>query len=280
MEQWLLAHEATLRLGMFFGVFMAMAGWEWRTPCRTLRLTRWRRWSNNLALVLLNSLLLRLLFPAAAVGVAAWAQIHGWGLLNHVELPLWLALLLSVTALDLLIYWQHRLFHQLPWLWRLHRVHHADLDYDLTTGLRFHPLEILLSMLIKSAAILLLGPPLLAVLLFELILNGMAMFNHGNVQLPPALDNGLRRLLVTPDMHRVHHSIHLNEMHRNFGFNLSIWDRLFGSYAAQPKDGHRGMQIGLPDEPDPRRVDRLDGMLLLPFHAPTEQSRAGGPGVD
>jgi len=276
-EQWLLQHEVTLRLLAFFGIFSLMALWEIARPCRRLRVGKLLRWGNNIALVFLNSTLLRLIFPTAAVGMAAWAGEQQWGLLNQFQLPLLAATLLSMLLLDLLIYWQHRLFHRIPLLWRLHRVHHADPDYDVTTGARFHPLEIVLSMLIKFAAILLLGPPLVAVLLFEVILNGMAMFNHGNVSLPGAVDNWLRRLLVTPDMHRVHHSVRSDEMHFNFGFNLSLWDRLFDSYVAQPKEGHHQMQIGLKEFKRARDISWLSGLLLLPFKPldPSSRYRAG-----
>ncbi|WP_027857372.1 sterol desaturase family protein [Marinobacterium jannaschii] len=272
-DSWLLQHEVPLRLSAFFGIFMLMAGWELLRPRRVLRLGKLLRWGNNIALVFLNSALLRLLFPTAAIGMALWVQEQQWGLLNQLDLPLWLGVPLTLLLLDLLIYWQHRLFHRIPLLWRLHRVHHADPDYDVTTGARFHPLEILLSMLIKFAAILLLGPPLVAVLLFEVILNAMAMFNHGNVGLPETLDKWLRRGLVTPDMHRVHHSVRSDEMHFNFGFNLSIWDRLFSSYVAQPNQGHQQMQIGLPELDQPKDVSWLPGILLLPLKPLSSVSR-------
>jgi sterol desaturase/sphingolipid hydroxylase (fatty acid hydroxylase superfamily) len=187
------------------------------------------------------------------------------GLLAIYPLPPLLALVLAVVALDLAIWVQHVLVHAVPVLWRLHRVHHADLDYDLTTGARFHPLEILLSMLIKFAAILVLGPPVAAVVLFEVLLNATAMFNHANVRLPLGLDRRLRWVLVTPDMHRVHHSVEDDETNSNFGFNLSIWDRLFGTYLDQPRAGHECMTIGIRDRRDPLEVDRLPGMLALPF---------------
>ena len=261
----LIAHEGKLRLGVFLLVFGLMLVWENRAPKRSLTVSRWQRWRHNLALTALNTLLLRLLFPAAAVGLALSADAANFGLFNRLGLPFWFELPLAVLVLDLSIYWQHRLMHRVPMLWRLHRVHHADLDIDLTTGARFHPLEILLSMLYKWVVILLLGPTAVAVLIFELLLNGMAMFNHANVAMPRAVDRLLRRLLVTPDMHRVHHSIRRDETDSNFGFNLSLWDRWFGSYADQPADGHRGMTIGVAEFRDPRQVDRLPGMLTLPF---------------
>lgn len=242
-----------------------MALWETLRPCRPLSRSRALRWGNNLGLLLLNTLLLRLLFPAATVGLAVLAQGNGWGLFNYYDLPLWLALPLAVVLLDLGIYLQHALFHAVPLLWRLHRVHHADLDYDITTGTRFHPFEILLSMLIKFVIVMTLGPPVLAVLIFEVILNAMAMFNHGNVQLPLTLDRVLRCVVVTPDMHRVHHSILAQEANSNFGFNLSLWDRLFGTYRAQPAAGHQGMVIGLDRIRDPALCLWLPGLLWLPF---------------
>ncbi len=213
----------------------------------------------------LNTLLLRLLFPLAAVGVAAFAADNGWGLLNHYAAPFWLAVPVAVVAMDFAIWLQHVMVHAVPALWRLHRVHHADLDYDLTTGARFHPIEILLSMLIKFATIVVLGPPVLAVVIFEVLLNATAMFNHGNIRLPAALDRLLRWIVVTPDMHRVHHSVEDDECNSNFGFNLPWWDRLFGTYRDQPRGGHLGMTLGIRGHTDPREVDRLDGMLLLPF---------------
>lgn len=265
LEQTILQHEPSLRLGFFLGVFALVALWEWRAPRRALRLSKWLRWGNNLGLVVLNTVVLRLLFPAAAVGVAALAAQKGWGLLNIYPLPSWLAIPVAVVALDMVIWTQHVMVHAIPVLWRLHRVHHADLDYDLTTGARFHPIEIVLSMLIKFATILALGPPVAAVILFEVILNGMAMFNHGNIRLPDALDRVVRLLLVTPDMHRVHHSIEEDEANSNFGFNLSIWDRLFGTYRAQARAGQETMVIGVRGWDDPKAVAWLPGLLAMPF---------------
>jgi sterol desaturase/sphingolipid hydroxylase (fatty acid hydroxylase superfamily) len=258
-------HEATIRLGFFLGVFALMATWEVIAPSRARMLTRVQRWSSNLGLVVLNTILLRLLFPAAAVGVALTVNAQGWGLLNALSWPFWLEVLLALIVLDFAIWTQHVLFHAVPALWRLHRVHHADLDYDLTTGARFHPIEIILSMLIKFAVIAALGPPVVAVILFEVILNAMAMFNHANIALPARVDRALRWLVVTPDMHRVHHSIEDDETNSNFGFNLSCWDRLLGTYRAQPRAGQQGMTIGIRQYREPKRVDRLDGMLVLPF---------------
>jgi len=270
---WLVTHQTVLRLGCFSALLLLLMLAEHHWPRRRRRYSRWQRWPSNLGLVVLNSLVLRLLFPLTATGLALWAQQAGWGLLNQLPLPAAVSIALSVLLLDLLIYWQHRLFHRLPLLWRLHRVHHADPDYDVTTGNRFHPLEILLSMALKCLAILLLGVPPAAVVLFEVILNAMAMFNHSNLALPEKADRWLRRLLVTPDMHRVHHSILEREHHHNFGFNLAIWDRLFGSYLAQPDAGHLNMVIGLADCQEPEWNRRLDGMLRLPWRRPAATSR-------
>lgn len=258
-------HEISIRLGFFFGIFTLMALWEIVAPRRTLSLSKAQRWANNLGLIILNSIVLRLIFPTAAVGMAAFVAEQGWGMLNYYSLPLPVSVILAVVAMDLAIYLQHIMFHAVPVLWRLHRVHHADLDYDLTTGARFHPIEILLSLLIKFAAIVVLGAPVVAVVLFEIILNAVAMFNHGNVRLHLGFDQLLRLVLVTPDMHRVHHSIEDNEANSNFGFNLSIWDRLFGTYIAQPREGHENMAIGIHRYRDSNQVDKLPGMLALPF---------------
>jgi sterol desaturase/sphingolipid hydroxylase (fatty acid hydroxylase superfamily) len=261
----ILEYEAVIRLGFFVSVFVLMALWEMRRPARELRVSKALRWGNNLALVVLNSVLLRWLFPVAATGMAAFAQQQGWGLLNYYPLPFALAVVVSVIALDFVIWLQHVMVHAIPLLWRLHRVHHADLDYDVTTGARFHPLEIILSMLIKFASILLLGPPLLAVLIFEVLLNASAMFNHGNVRLSAALERWLRLIMVTPDMHRVHHSVEDDEANSNFGFNLPWWDRLFGTYREQPRADHRTMRIGIHRYQALREVVGLPGLLSLPF---------------
>lgn len=256
--------ELVIRLTAFIGVFAIIAFWENKSPCRPLKLNKIDRWLNNLGLVALNTVILRLVFPTAAVGVAALATEHSWGLLNQYPLGFGLSLLISIIMLDLVIYFQHVLFHAIPLLWRLHMVHHADMDYDVTTGLRFHPIEIILSMLIKFAAILVLGPSIIAVIIFEIMLNATAMFNHGNIHLPKWLDSTLRLLIVTPDMHRVHHSTIKTETNSNYGFSLSIWDRLFGTYRAQPKHGHDGMNIGLNQFRDPKK-QRLHWLLLIPF---------------
>jgi sterol desaturase/sphingolipid hydroxylase (fatty acid hydroxylase superfamily) len=264
-EQFILANEPIIRLGFFLGVFAVIAAWEVFAPRRALTVSKALRWASNLGLVVLNTALLRLLFPLAAVGLAAFSAQNGWGLLNHFEVPFWVAVPLAVIAMDFVIWLQHVMVHAVPALWRLHRVHHADLDYDVTTGARFHPLEIILSMLIKFATITVLGPPVVAVVIFEVLLNATAMFNHGNIRLPAGIDRLLRWVLVTPDMHRVHHSVEDDETNSNFGFSLTWWDRLFGTYRDQPRAGHLGMTIGIRGYTNPSEVDRLDGMLLLPF---------------
>jgi len=258
-------NEIIIRLGFFFGVLGIMAVWEMRAPRRTLTVSKALRWTNNLALVFLNSMLVRLIFPAAAVGMALFASEHGWGLFNYFQLPVLLAIVLSVVILDFIIYLQHVLVHAIPMLWRLHRVHHADLDFDVTTGARFHPIEILLSMLIKFATIAVLGPPVVAVIIFEVILNATAMFNHSNVRLPLSIDRVLRWFVVTPDMHRVHHSVEDDEANSNFGFSLPWWDRIFGTYRDQPRNGHDGMTIGIRTFRDTKHCGWLHGLLMLPF---------------
>lgn len=265
IENFVLQREAMVRLGIFALVFITMMAWELLAPRRILSVSKSVRWVNNLGLFVLNGIVLRLLFPAAAVGLAISVADMGWGLFNLLDLPFWFEVTAAVLVLDLAIYLQHILMHRVPLLWRLHRVHHADLDIDLTTGSRFHTIEIIVSMLIKWGVILLLGPALIAVLVFEILLNGMAIFNHANVSLPPSLDRLVRYLLVTPDMHRVHHSAIKRETDSNYGFNLSIWDRVFRTYIDQPEMGHDKMTIGIAEFRDARQVDRLPGMLALPF---------------
>ena len=268
--------EILLRGSVFLGVFIVIAIWEGLQPRRPRLLSRRSRWSANLGLLLVNSIALRLVFPLATVGMALSTAALGWGLFNRLEWPLWVEVTIAFILLDLAIYWQHRLSHVIPILWRLHRVHHTDVDFDCTTSLRFHTIEILLSMLFKWLFILLLGPAVLAVLIFEIVLNGMAIFNHANASLPAVFDRYLRWLLVTPDMHRVHHSSVKDETNSNYGFNLSAWDRLFGSYREQPQLGHEKMQIGLREFREPAQVSRLPSMLMIPFVG--RQSLPGEPG--
>jgi len=267
MTDFLLANEPLIRMAFFLGILLAMALWEVAAPRRRQEIPRLIRWSNNLGVVVIDTILVRLTFPIVAVGLAVMAEARGWGLFNILDLPAWLAFIASVLALDLAIYLQHVMFHAVPALWRLHRVHHADLEFDVTTGLRFHPVEILLSMGIKLAVVAALGPPAVAVLVFEVLLNATAMFNHSNIRIPAAIDRILRLIVVTPDMHRVHHSIHPSETNSNFGFNLPWWDRLLGTYRPQPREGHETMTIGI----EQFRTGRdlwLDRMLIQPLRGP------------
>ena len=265
MDQVALLHEPYIRLGVFGGVFVIMAIWELVAPRRQQAIDHRVRWPSNLGIAVLDALLVRVIFPTSAVGLALVADAAGWGLFHLIALPTWMAIVASVVLLDLAIYLQHVLFHAVPALWRLHRMHHADLAFDVTTGFRFHPIEILLSMLIKLATIAALGPPAIAVLVFEVLLNATSMFNHANVLIPPTFDHVLRWVVVTPDMHRVHHSIRSSETNSNFGFNLPWWDRLFGTYRPQPSAGQSGMTIGIEQFRDAREL-RLDRMLIQPFH--------------
>ena len=264
MVEAILENELVVRLGFFLAVFSIIALWELPMPRRKCEVSRWGRWPSNLGIVAFDAVLVRVFIPATTVTMALIAEEGGWGLFNQLVLPGWAAVLFSVIALDLVIYLQHVMFHAVPILWRFHRVHHADLDFDVTTGVRFHPIEILLSMGIKLAAVAVLGVPGIAVLIFEVLLNATSMFNHGNVRLPSNLDRVLRWIVVTPDMHRVHHSIIPREANSNFGFNLPWWDRLLGTYRAQPADGHEGMVIGI-GQFRTRRDLWLDWMLSQPF---------------
>jgi sterol desaturase/sphingolipid hydroxylase (fatty acid hydroxylase superfamily) len=259
-----IAAEPLIRLGAFLGVFAIVALWEAVAPRRRAAFTRRARWPHNFGLLVLNGVVVRLVAPGAAIAVALAGEAHGWGLVNALALPPWIAIPLAIVLLDLAIYFQHVTFHAVPALWRLHRVHHTDLDFDVTTGTRFHPIEILVSTLIKMAAVAAIGAPAVAVLVFEVLLNATAMFNHANGRLPVWLDRWVRLLVVTPDMHRVHHSIVYNETNSNFGFNLPWWDRLFGTYRAQPAAGHEAMTLGV-DAFRGREDLRLDRLLVQPF---------------
>jgi sterol desaturase/sphingolipid hydroxylase (fatty acid hydroxylase superfamily) len=267
--------EAWIRVGSFVLVFASMALWELAAPRRPQRIARRKRWPGNLGVLAIDTLVVRLLFPAAAFGFALFAESRNWGLLAGLDAPQWLEIVLTVVVLDMAIYAQHVLFHHVPLLWRLHRMHHADLEFDVTTGVRFHPLEILLSLAIKLAVIAALGAPALGVLLFEVLLNATSMFTHGNVRVPATLDVLLRRLLVTPEMHRVHHSIARCETDSNFGFNLSWWDRLFGTYRPEPAAGHLHMVLGVPKFRTEADL-RLDRMLLQPLRGGDDSEEQRG----
>ncbi len=275
----MLEQEPLIRGCVFASVFVMMALWEWWAPRRTTPFSRVLRWPSNLGIVVLNTIVARVLLPTTAIGLAIYAERSGWGFFNTYTFPVWVAVVLSVVVLDLVIYLQHVLFHAVPLLWRLHRMHHADLHFDATTGLRFHTLEILLSFVLKFAVVAALGAPALAVLIFEVLLSSASIFNHANISLPVWLDRYLRWLVVTPDMHRVHHSIHPNETNSNFGFNLPWWDRLFGTYRAQPKDGHEGMVIGIRQFRTERDL-MLDQMLVQPLRETADSYPINKRGAD
>lgn len=264
MGDFLLNHEPTIRLITFLTVLISMMVWEVATPRRRQEIPKVLRWTNNLSLVVIDTAILRLAFPVLAVGLAGIAKINGWGLFNMIDLPLWVAVIFAIMLLDLATYVQHIVFHAVPGLWRLHRMHHADLEFDATTGLRFHPAEIVLSMTVKLALVLAIGAPAVAVLAFEVILNAASIFNHSNIAMSPAVDRVVRLFLVTPDMHRVHHSIEPRETNANFGFSVPWWDRLFGTYLAQPAKGHLEMKIGI-EQFRSRRELWLDRMLVQPL---------------
>lgn len=260
-------HETIIRLSVFIGIFVLMALCELIIPRRPLTTSKTRRWFTNIGLTALNSIFISLIPALLAVGMAYKAADNGWGILNHFSLPPTLAIVITIVVFDCLIYWQHVFFHKIPILWRLHRVHHSDVDLDVTSGARFHTIEIFLSMLIKLLAIRIIGPPAMGILLFEVILNGSAMFNHSNIRLPLSIDRILRKVMVTPDMHRVHHSVYRDETDSNYGFFLPWWDYLFTTYTAQPRDGHDGMTIGLHEFRAPRD-QYLDRILMQPFTTP------------
>lgn len=255
--------EATIRLGVFLAILLSIMIWELKYPRRIAMVPRGRRWTSNIGISVLNRVAL-LIFPVLGVTVAAASGAWGWGLFNWASTPHWFAIVASVVLLDLAIYFQHRLFHAVPWFWRLHRMHHADVEFDVTTGVRFHPFEAMVSMLIKLAVVACLGAPVLAVLIFEIVLSSTSLFNHSNINLPIRIDGILRKLVVTPDMHRVHHSTNRHELNRNFGFSLSWWDHLFQTYKDQPAEGHDNMTIGLDVFRSPIDL-RLDNMLVQPF---------------
>lgn len=259
-------NEALIRLVVFLGLFSVLATVEALVPRRVRSQKRSQRWVTNWGITIANTVLLRLMaiaLPFLAVGAAIDAQAQGWGLFNALMLPTWIEVVAAILILDLAIWAQHLITHKVPILWRLHQVHHADVDMDVTTAIRFHPVEIALSMLLKIGLVYLLGPAAIAVILFEIILNGTAMFNHANIRLPLWLDAIVRRVLVTPDMHRVHHSVHRHEHDSNYGFALSIWDQMFGTYIPQPAAGHDEMEVGLEWQDD--RPARIGWALSLPF---------------
>ena len=260
----MMEYEPIIRLTSFIGVFLLMVSWEVVAPRRLRTMSKPKRWFVNIGIVVLDTVVVRLLFAGAAVGTAILAGEKGWGVLNVLDWPAWLAVVAAVVLLDVVLYLQHVMFHAVPVLWRLHMVHHADLDVDVTTGVRFHPIEVVLSMVIKLAAVVLIGASPWAVLVFEVLLNATSMFNHSNVRIPERIDRILRWLVVTPDMHRIHHSVIREETNSNFGFNLPWWDRLLGTYCRDPAQGQRGMTIGLDQFRNPDRLT-LPRILVLPF---------------
>jgi sterol desaturase/sphingolipid hydroxylase (fatty acid hydroxylase superfamily) len=259
-----ISSEAIVRLCFFAMIFSAVAILEKAVPRRNLLVSKRQRWFVNIAVQFIDTALLRLIFPVFPVGLALICSSRGWGILNYYSVPTVPAVIIGILALDLAIYLQHVMFHAIPLFWRVHMVHHTDRDIDLTTGLRFHPVEIILSLLIKFGAVVATGAPPLSVLIFEIMLNGTAMFNHGNLRLPLAMDETIRKVMVTPDMHRVHHSVIMRETNSNYGFSFSFWDRIFGTYRAQPVDGHDKMKIGLADYSDERPL-KLLSMLVMPL---------------
>lgn len=264
MSSYLLAHEPLIRFGSFFAILIVMAVWEFLAPRRQPQTSKPKRWFGNLGIVFIDTLILRLLSSFSAVSAAGLAERQGWGILNNIAMAYWVEVAIGVVVLDLVIYLQHAMFHGLPVLWRLHMMHHSDLDFDVTTGVRFHPVEILLSMGIKIVAVSVIGISVLGVLIFEVLLNATSLFNHGNVRLGASIDRVLRLFVVTPEMHRVHHSVIIRETNSNFGFNLPWWDRLFGTYKDQPAAGHLNMTIGLSHFRDPKELTLLR-LILLPF---------------
>jgi len=270
-----LKHELPIRLSIFAIVLIAMALWESSAPRRIRSFARAVRWPANLGISLLASLLMRILLPLGAVGFASYCTVHRWGLLSALALPQVLSVIVTLIALDFVIYLQHVMFHAVPALWRIHRMHHTDLDFDVTTGVRFHPLEIVISMAIKLVAVAALGAPAAGVLLFEILLNATSLFNHSNIAMGSTADTLMRLLIVTPDMHRVHHSIVVRETNSNFGFNLSWWDRLLGTYRDQPAAGHLAMTIGIEDFRDPGELG-LSRMLVRPWRGGTGKYSING----
>lgn len=275
MVEWIVAHEPSIRAAFFVGVLVVMAVLERMLPRRPWSAKRGMRWVSNLGIVVLNTAILRVALPATAVGIALFAEHQGWGLLNQTAAPYWLRIAIGVVILDLAIYLQHVMFHAVPLFWRLHRMHHADPDFDVTTGVRFHPIEIVLSMFIKFGVVVAVGTPAVSVLLFEVLLNATSMFSHGNIRIPRVVDRWLRYFVVTPDMHRVHHSVLVHETNSNFGFNFPWWDRLFETYRDQPQAGHDRMTIGIEGFKDEREITRLPGMLAIPF-----RERSGGYAIN
>lgn len=264
MEQWLIEHETVIRGYAFYGMFSLIALWESLLPAKRPTTSTPMRWINNFALLIMENVFMRWVFPLFAIMLSAYLAERGLGWFNQFPAPLWLSFMLTVVALDAKAYVVHRLLHSVPWLWRLHKIHHTDLDYDVTTGLRFHPLESLVTMGSTLLVIALLGAPPVAVITYEILFIVTALFNHGNIHLPSRLDDLLRLALVTPDMHRIHHSAEMRETNSNYSGVFSVWDRAFGTYIRNPALGQDGMIMGLAEYRD-ARVLNLYRLLIMPF---------------
>ncbi len=264
MKEFFFQYESYIRLSSFIGLYALLTLWEISSPKRKLEHARRLRWVSNFGLIIISSILIRFIFPTAAVGISLLVEQNHWGLLYYFELPYIIHFIAAFVLMDLSLYFQHVMFHALPLFWRFHRVHHTDLDFDITTGLRFHPFEMVISILIKFMTITALGVPVLAVVIFEIILNAASMFSHSNIKIHSAIEQMTRWFIVTPDMHRIHHSVSENETNSNFGFFISVWDRLFGTYTKEPKEGHTGMQIGLNNFREPKWQD-IRWLIYLPF---------------
>ena len=264
-ELFITQYQVHIRLFFFLSTFLIIAILEYFIPRRTLIISKSKRWFNNIVLIIIDTLTLKILFPFVAIGTSIYASQKGIGLFNILDFSFLSSIILSIILLDFIIYWQHRLFHKIDFFWKFHKVHHSDMDYDLTTALRFHPIEIIISMSIKMFFVLLLGVPLIAIMLFEILLNALAMFNHSNIHIFKPLDKLLRYFLVTPDMHRIHHSIYIQELNSNYGFNISLWDRIFKSYTQEPKKDYKIMTIGLKNLQDEKKTVSIFAILKLPF---------------
>lgn len=265
MEEYITNNINTIRVSFFIVIFFILTIVEYLIPRRELLLSKIQRWSNNFALLVLDILIIKLIFPLTLISISLYTQENTIGLLHYFNFSFYVNIIIGIVLLDLIIYWQHRLFHKINFFWIFHRVHHSDMDYDITTGFRFHPIELLFSMIIKITSVFLFGIPLIAVIIFEIILNSLALFNHSNIQLSKRIDTILRKFIVTPDMHRIHHSINNDELNSNFGFNISIWDRLFNSYVNEPKQCYKDIIIGLKNLQDKHKTVLLFSILKMPF---------------
>ncbi len=264
-NEYIIANEPIIRLSFFVSILLLMSLFEYIIPKKELLLSKFKRWSNNISIIVVNSFLLKFIFASSIITISIYTTENKIGLLNLFEISFFFSVILSIILLDLIIYFQHRLFHKIDFFWKFHKVHHSDMDFDVTTGLRFHPIEIIISMLIKMISVFIIGVPIIAIVIFEIILSSLSMFNHSNIKLPAILDKRLRYFIVTPDMHRIHHSIHNEELNSNYGFNISLWDRIFSSYTNKPKNGYEKMTIGLKEFYDENKTVSILNILSLPF---------------